>query len=73
MTAMIPSPALDLSRYQPGDVLILSDHDICRMGNSAIELMRDLRGAARRAGLDIRVEMDLMRAEYRFTFSQGQP
>jgi hypothetical protein len=72
MTNLIPSPALDLSHYQPGDVLILSDYDISRLSRAPTEFMVALRAAARRAGLGLRIEMDLRCNEYRITFNPTQ-
>lgn len=70
MNALVASDALDLSKYQPGDVLVLTAHQIMMLSGPSwlTNLESRLAEVARRSGTDVAIEEDVVNAEWRVTF-----
>ena len=65
--------ALDFSRYQPGDTIIITFGQLCAMGPEAAEaLPRAILTAARRAGLGVTLMPDQSTGDYRIDFTEAR-
>lgn len=69
---IIEHPAFDFSKYQPGDVIIIPDLEIVKMGmTNSILLAAAIANAATRAGLDWRTWREDTDSTFRVGFSES--
>ena len=70
MSGLVRHEAFDFSRYQPGDVVVISELDVARhLGPAGMgRLWGEVQRAAEREGLQWRIERDIEHMNVRISF-----